>query len=83
MLRVGVFLRGPRGTTPREIADRFQPVREKFIELVGHMGTEATNVDHPGDTLKIDTTDPENWEEAIDWMYKTSTRWLAAVEKIF
>jgi hypothetical protein len=80
---VGVFLRGPRGTTPSEIAAVFNPKAEKFRELVGGEMKDATESDHPACYKRMNMRDRKNWPEAIDWLKQKSDLWLAAVDELF
>ena len=80
---VGVFLRGSRGTSASEVAERFVPIREEFLELTSPeklFGDDGEN--HPGTSLRIDTTDKANWDEALVWMHQTATKWLSAADQL-
>ena len=80
---IGVFLRGPRGTTPREVQSRLAPHAREFEQLVGTCRNIGDNNNHPIDEMKIDTDDPENWDNAADWLHARAHVFLAAVTKIF
>ena len=80
---VGVFFRGPRGTTPAEVQSRLAPYAQKFEKLVGtcrHLGDENK---HPADDLQIDTEDRANWDKAADWLHERSHAFLDATTEIF
>ncbi len=81
---VGVFLRGPRGSTPRDICQRFDPVRDEFLKIVAPDNPwGGTAESHPGNSYRIDTTDRANWEKAIEWLHETAEKWLDATDSIF
>ncbi len=80
---VGLFLRGPRGSTHADIVERFEGVSDRFKELVGGEMTDATASAHPGYFTKIDTTDPANWEKAADWHRDKAKMWLQATSEVF
>lgn len=81
---VGVFLRGPRGHTPRDIHERFGPVQKEFLEIVRPERFFSSNDEsHPGTSYAIDTTDRKNWPEAIEWLYATANKWLDATDAVF
>ena len=80
---VGLFLRGPRGSTPADILERFEAVSDRFKELVGGEMEDATASSHPVCFLKIDTTDPANWEEAALWQCEKARVWLQATSDVF
>lgn len=80
---VGAFLRGPRGTTAAEIQARFAPQAARFIGETGPIRTPGDDRNHPGDENRIDTTDPANWDAAIDWLHARGHTFLAAAEAVF
>ena len=80
---VGVFVRGRRGVSPAEIQTRFAPLAARFTAETGPIRTPGDDRNHPGDGFRIDTTDPANWDAAIDWMHGRAHAFLAAVEKTF
>lgn len=80
---VGVFLRGPRGSTPAEVQERLSPYIKQFEKLVGTCQNLGNDSSHPSDNMEIDTTDQANWDTATDWLHKRSHDFLDAVNKIF
>lgn len=80
---VGLFLRGPRGSTPADILQRFEGVSDRFKELVGGEMKEATASSHPVCFMKTDTTDPANWEKAALWQSEKAKVWLKATSEVF
>jgi len=80
---VGVFLRGPRGTTPAEVQARLAPHAARFEELVGGCQQLGSKNNHPVDELKIDTENRENWDRASDWLHERGHRFLDAAMEIF
>jgi hypothetical protein len=80
---VGVFLRGPRGTTPAEIQSRLAPHAEEFLQFVGQCYCIGDDNNHPVDELKIDMDDIANWDIAIDWLHDRAHAFIDAVNQIF
>ena len=80
---VGVFLRGPRGTTPAEIQSQLFPYASQFERLVGKCNHIGDDNNHPDDSMKIDTENPENWDIAVDWLHQRAHAFLDAVIEIF
>lgn len=80
---VGAFLRGPRGTSAAEIQDRYAPLAARFIAETGPIRTSGDHRSHPGDSLNVDTTDPANWDAAIDWLHARGHAFLTAAEAVF
>jgi hypothetical protein len=80
---VGVFLRGKRGATPAEIQNRIRPYANEFEQLVGKCQNIRDDNNHPSDSLKIDTENRDNWDEAIDWLHERANSFLSAVKSIF
>ncbi|EJD0683326.1 hypothetical protein BBM62_01225 [Vibrio parahaemolyticus] len=80
---VGVFLRGPRGTTCEEIQSRLSPHVDEFIQLVGDCDNIGEHRSFPSDDLKIDTSEPSNWDISADWLHERSHVFRNAINKIF
>lgn len=80
---VGVFLRGPRGSTPAEVQARLAPHAKRFQELVGTCRGIGNEGHHPSDELSIDTEDKANWDAAADWLHNRAHTFLDAVTKLF
>lgn len=80
---VGLALRGLRGRTSADILERFEVMSDRFKELVGGEMTDATASSHPGYFIKIDTTDPANWENAALWHCEKARMWLQATSEVF
>lgn len=80
---VGLFLRGPRGSTPADVFERFEAMSDRFKQLVGGEMKDATASSHPVCFLKIDTTKSENWEKAALWQCEKAMLWLQATSEVF
>ncbi len=81
--KVGVFLRGPRGTQPAEVQRRLEPHAQRFEELAGgcqHLGVDSH---HPADEMRIDSEDPANWDQATEWLHDRAHAFLDAAITIF
>lgn len=75
---VGVFLRGPRGTSAQSVQERLMPHAEEFSKLVGSCNHLGEDNDHPSDDLRIDMLDRANWARAADWMHERAHAFLQA-----
>ena len=81
--RVGMFLRGPRGSSRSEVAQRFEPVREQFSKLVNDEISGGTEENYPYCSFSIDTRERKNWDEAIAWLAAKASLWLQATSNVF
>lgn len=80
---VGVFLRGPRGSTAADIHARLKPVSEAFAELAGDLTWPGSETDHPGESFDIDTENRANWDEAVEWLHDSGHSLFKAALSLF
>ncbi len=80
---VGVFLRGPRGETPAETQRRLAPKASEFAALAGSCRMLGVDTNHPQDSMSVDTMNPDNWREAVEWLHRRAHEYLTAVSEVF
>lgn len=80
---VGVFLRGPRGTSSSELQQQLEPHASKFAELVGECNNIGDQSNHPSIRYSIDMEQRANWDNAADWLHETGQRFLSAADEVF
>jgi hypothetical protein len=75
--RVGIFVRGARGSDGSEVADLLAPIREDLEEKLGAKYVRTTGASYLfSSTMTVDMTDHTKWQAAIDWMHETATNYL-------
>ena len=76
--KVGVFVRGDRGTPAEEVIRLLSPYADALQSALGaRFGTAGNSL--LGRDLRIDTDDPANWPKAIDWLHATSREYLSVL----
>ncbi|MDU8946747.1 hypothetical protein, partial [Ovoidimarina sediminis] len=53
----------------------------QLVEADTHFG--GNEEGHPGTSTRIDTTNLDNWDEGIEWLYVTASKWISATDKLF
>lgn len=80
--KVGIFLRGPRGSDGSDIAPRLEPHTEELAARLGIRIGRTTGLSFFSRELRIDMTDEANWPRAIDWLHETSQLYLATLREL-
>ncbi len=79
--KVGIFVRGARGAEDGAVAAALGDQIDAVAELL------ATSVGSPRYALdkrmSIDTTQPENWDAAIDWLNAETERYVSVLTTAF
>lgn len=80
---VGLFVRGPRGSSTVDVFGRLEASSGRFREFVGDDLIDGTDTSYPSCFMKVDTTDPANWDKAMNWHCEKAMKWLQALSEIF
>ena len=75
--RIGVFVRGPRGSDGSDLARRLDPVRKQLEQKLGAKYGRTTGANFFDSTVRLNMNDKTNWPEAIQWMHRTVTNYLS------
>ena len=76
--RVGLFVRGARGTDSE--AARLE-LAEHMTQFPGRLGVEPDGFDL-SEAFAIDTLDEENWDRATDWLAERAVVWQASFQTV-
>ncbi len=74
--KIGVFVRGRRGSDGSEVADLLDPIRKHLEEKLGARYGRTTGANFFDRTVRFDMSDHANWPAAIEWMHETATNYL-------
>ena len=74
--KIGVFVRGARGSDGGEVAALLEPCRENLELMLGAQYGRTTGPSFFDSTKTVDMTDHTKWPEAIEWMHETATNYL-------
>ncbi|MEC9344636.1 MAG: hypothetical protein VYB54_00310 [Pseudomonadota bacterium] len=80
--RVGVFLRGERGTDPAETEEYLEPYRAVLEKRLG-VPMQAHARDYLFTSrMAGDTSDRANWDRLTDWLDTTAMHYLAVLDEL-
>jgi len=64
--KVGLFVRGPRGSDGTELADRLDPLRQHLEQKLGAKYGRTTGANFFDRSIRFDMSNRANWQTAID-----------------